>query len=118
MDGQQRRAWLNRLAMDYIVPMIPPEMRGQVQAAEAFNPVSQIGDSMAASARMYDSGLSPAARWQAAGDMASGIAGVVAPMGAARAVGGPVANALAGPIDDQVANVLRKYGLADLLGGN
>ena len=63
-------------------------------ANEVLNPVEGIGQSMRASQRLFDPATDGWGRVAAAGDMASGMAGMVAPMVAASKVGGPAANAV------------------------
>jgi len=63
-------------------------------ANQMFNPVEAIGGSMRASERMFDPETSGWGRVEAAGDMLSGVAGVVAPTIATAKLGGPAADAL------------------------
>lgn len=120
MNGQERRAWLDDLIARYVVPAIPPEMRGQVAAVNsAMNPVQAIGDSMAAGRQMGATGLSMPQRVEAAGNMLSGVAGVVAPAVAASRMGGQAANALAEGLAGMTApqrNALADFG-TDEFGG-
>lgn len=61
---------------------------------QIFNPVEAIGQSMNAGARMMSPNMGVMDRLAALGDMASGIAGVVAPVAAASRAGTPAATAL------------------------
>lgn len=61
---------------------------------QMFNPVEGVGQSMAASRRMMDQNAGGWDRVGALGDMLSGVAGVVAPAGAASRAGTPAAVAL------------------------
>ena len=61
---------------------------------QIFNPVEAIGQSMNAGERMMSPNMGVMDRLAALGDMASGIAGVVAPVAAASRAGTPAATAL------------------------
>jgi hypothetical protein len=61
---------------------------------QIFNPVEAIGQSMNAGGRMMSPNMGVMDRLAALGDMASGIAGVVAPVAAASRAGTPAATAL------------------------
>jgi len=61
---------------------------------QIFNPVEAIGQSMKAGGRMMSPNMGVMDRLAALGDMASGIAGVVAPVAAASRAGTPAATAL------------------------
>ena len=61
---------------------------------QIFNPVEAIGQSMNAGRRMMSPNMGVMDRLAALGDMASGIAGVVAPVAAASRAGTPAATAL------------------------
>lgn len=61
---------------------------------QIFNPVEAIGQSMSAGERMMSPNMGVMDRLAALGDMASGIAGVVAPVAAAARAGAPAATAL------------------------
>jgi len=61
---------------------------------QIFNPVEAIGQSMNAGERMMSPNMGVMDRLAALGDMASGIAGVVAPVAAASRAGAPAATAL------------------------
>lgn len=61
---------------------------------QTFNPVEAIGQSMNAGGRMMSPNMGVMDRLAALGDMASGIAGVVAPVAAAARAGTPSATAL------------------------
>lgn len=61
---------------------------------QTFNPVEAIGQSMNAGGRMMSPNMGVMDRLAALGDMASGIAGVVAPVAAAARAGTPAATAL------------------------
>ena len=61
---------------------------------QIFNPVEAIGQSMNAGERMMSQNMGVMDRLAALGDMASGIAGVVAPVAAASRAGTPAATAL------------------------
>lgn len=61
---------------------------------QIFNPVEAIGQSMSAGERMMSPNMGVMDRLAALGDMASGIAGVVAPVAAASRAGTPAATAL------------------------
>ena len=62
--------------------------------SQIFNPVEAIGQSMNAGERMMSPNMGVMDRLAALGDMASGIAGVVAPVAAASRAGTPAATAL------------------------
>ncbi len=89
--GQQRRAWLN----DTLESFIPPELRGWVNVAGEMNPVTNAERAGTAAQTMVQPGLSGWDRMAAAGDVASNMAAVLAPVGAASKTGVPAANAIA-----------------------
>jgi len=73
---------------------IPPELRGLLGFAAEANPVVSMERAGQDSQRLVQPGLSGWERMAAAGDMASNMAGVLAPMAAGRAVGMPAVRAL------------------------
>jgi hypothetical protein len=73
---------------------IPPELRGLLGLAAEANPVVSMERAGQDAQRLVQPGLSGWDRMAAAGDMASNMAGVLAPMAAARAVGMPAVRAL------------------------
>lgn len=91
--GQARRQWLDAQT-NALMYYVPPEIRPQLNAVASMTPVAAYGDSVAASRRMMDGTASPGERWQAAGDMAAGVLGLVAPGYIAGKAGAPLANAL------------------------
>ena len=82
---------------------------------QIFNPVEAIGQSMNAGGRMMSPNMGVMDRLAALGDMASGIAGVVAPVAAASRAGTPAATALmegllgGSPTQQAAADMARKY---------
>jgi hypothetical protein len=73
---------------------IPPELRGLLGLAAEANPVVSMERAGQDAQRLVQPGLSGWDRMAAAGDMASNMAGVLAPMAAGRAVGMPAVRAL------------------------
>jgi hypothetical protein len=73
---------------------IPPELRGLLGFAAEANPVVSMERAGQDAQRLVQPGLSGWDRMAAAGDMASNMAGVLAPMAAGRAVGMPAVRAL------------------------
>jgi hypothetical protein len=61
---------------------------------QTFNPVEGIGSAMRAGSRMMEPDQSYWDRISALGEMASGVAGIAAPIAAARAIGVPAATAM------------------------
>ena len=82
---------------------------------QIFNPVEAIGQSMNAGGRMMSPNMGVMDRLAALGDMASGIAGVVAPVAAASRAGTPAATALmegllgASPTQQAAADMARGF---------
>ena len=72
---------------------IPPELRGLLGFAAEANPVVSMERAGQDAQRLVQPGLSGWDRMAAAGDMASNMAGVLAPMAAGRAVGMPAVRA-------------------------
>ena len=72
---------------------IPPELRGLLGLAAEANPVVSMERAGQDAQRLVQPGLSGWERMAAAGDMASNMAGVLAPMAAGRAVGMPAVRA-------------------------
>ncbi|CAB5222570.1 hypothetical protein UFOVP373_16 [uncultured Caudovirales phage] len=83
---------------------------------QIFNPVEAIGQSMNAGERMMSPNMGVMDRLAALGDMASGIAGVVAPVAAASRAGTPAATALmegllgGSPTQQAAADMARRFG--------
>ena len=83
---------------------------------QIFNPVEAIGQSMNAGARMMSPNMGVMDRLAALGDMASGIAGVVAPVAAASRAGTPAATALmegllgGSPTQQAAVDMARRFG--------
>lgn len=83
---------------------------------QIFNPVEAIGQSMSAGERMMSPNMGVMDRLAALGDMASGIAGVVAPVAAASRAGTPAATALmegllgGSPTQQAAADMARRFG--------
>jgi hypothetical protein len=116
--GQARRQWLDRKTAD-AMHYVPPEIRPQLNALAGLTPVAAYGDSVAASRRMMDTGATPYERGQAAGDMAAGVLGIVAPGYIAGKAGAPIANALGEVVmgySGPARNALSDFG-ADEFGG-
>jgi hypothetical protein len=113
--GQARRAWLDRQT-NALMYYVPPEMRPQLDAIAGMTPVAAYGDSVAASRRMMADGATPYQRGQAAGDMAAGVLGIVAPGYIAGRAGAPLANALGEVVMGYSAgprNALADFGAAE-----
>lgn len=81
--GQERRAALEGLLTQFI----PPELRPQLGLLAEATPTRAAELSGQAAGRMVQPGLTGWERMAAAGDMASNMAGVLAPAAAGRAVG-------------------------------
>jgi len=92
-----------------------PERLGLLN--QMFNPVEAMGQSMQAGERLLSPGVGGWDRVAAAGNMLSGVAGVVAPAVAANRLGGPAANALAETMTGMSmrpgANALREFATDD-----
>jgi len=84
---------LGELMRYYLGPTGIPQRMGA--ANEMLNPVEGIGRSMQASQQAFAPGKSPMQRVQSFGEMASEIAGVAAPVGAAAKMGGNASKAIA-----------------------
>jgi hypothetical protein len=99
---------------------IPPELRGLLGLAAEANPVVSMERAGQDAQRLVQPGLSGWDRMAAAGDMASNMAGVLAPMAAGRAVGMPAVRAaqegLLGLSMTPEAAALRQFG-AEEAGG-
>lgn len=91
--GQARRKWLN----ESLGQFIPPELRGWVGAGAELNPVTNMERAGAAAQRMTAPGQSGWDRMAAAGDMASNMGAVLAPVAAAK---------MAGPAGADAANAI------------
>jgi hypothetical protein len=96
---------------------IPPELRGLLGFAAEANPVVSMERAGQDAQRFVQPGLSGWDRMAAAGDMASNMAGVLAPMAAGRAVGMPAVRAaqegLLGLSMTPEAAALRQFGVRD-----
>lgn len=80
--GQQRRKWLDA-QLGGMWEYVPPEMRPFVALGSEMNPVTSMERAGTAAQKVVAPNLSGWDRMAAAGDMASNMAGVVAPMVAA-----------------------------------
>lgn len=96
---------VRRVRPDTVPQGVPPKSPGLLDIGngvpeklgllnQMFNPVEAMGQSMQAGERLLSPGVGGWDRVAAAGDMLSGVAGVVAPVAAAKAVGTSGANAL------------------------
>lgn len=114
--GRGARAGLE----DSITYYIPPELRGLLGLAAEANPVVSMERAGQDAQRLVQPDLSGWDRMAAAGDMASNMAGVLAPMAAGRAVGMPAVRAaqegLLGLSMTPEAAALRQFG-GDEFGG-
>lgn len=91
--GQERRKWLDETLGQFI----PPELRGWVGAGAELNPVTNMERAGAAAQRMTAPGQSGWDRMAAAGDMATNMGAVLAPVAAAK---------MAGPAGADAANAI------------
>lgn len=89
--GQERRKWLDETLGYYL----PPELRGWVNAGAELNPVTNMERAGTAAQRMTAPGQSGWDRMAAAGDMATNMGAVLAPVAGASKAGVPAANAIA-----------------------
>lgn len=89
--GQERRAALEGLLTQFI----PPELRPQLGLLAEATPTRAAELAGQSAGRMVQPGLSGWDRMAAAGDVASNMAAVLAPVGAASKTGVPAANAIA-----------------------
>ena len=88
--GQARRKWLD----ESLGQFIPPELRGWVGAGAELNPVTNVERAGTAARRMTAPGISGWDRMAAAGDMATNMGAVLAPVAVASKTGVPAANAI------------------------
>lgn len=91
--GQARRKWLDEQTAG-LMTYFPPELRPWLDVAASMTPVAAYGDSVEASRRMLADGATAYDRGKAAGDMAAGVLGIVAPMAMAGKAGAPLADAV------------------------
>ncbi len=88
--GQARRKWLD----ESLGQFIPPELRGWVGAGAELNPVTNVERAGTAARRMTAPGISGWDRMAAAGDMATNMGAVLAPVAVAGKAGVPATNAI------------------------
>lgn len=81
--GQKRREWLD----DTLGNIIPPELRGWVNAGAELNPVTNMERAGTAAKGIVQPGASGWDRMAAAGDMATNMAAVLAPVAGAKLAG-------------------------------
>jgi hypothetical protein len=81
--GQKRREWLD----DTLGNIIPPELRGWVNAGAELNPVTNMERAGTAAKGIVQPGASGWDRAAAAGDMATNMAAVLAPVAGAKLAG-------------------------------
>lgn len=81
--GQERRKWLNETLGYYL----PPELRGWVGAGAELNPVTNMERAGTAAQRVADPSLGGWDRMAAAGDMATNMGAVLAPVAGAKLAG-------------------------------
>lgn len=116
--GQARRKWLD----ETLGQIIPPELRGWVNAGAELNPVTNMERAGTAAQRMTAPGLSGWDRMAAAGDMATNMGAVLAPVAGAKA-GANSANAIVealtaaspmkGAVDDFLVDEFGGVGFGD-----